>query len=67
MYFRLPDGTIAGTVEIAELVYLDVDRDGHPLGIKFVVASDFLRFISRHGGEFSIPERIKPPEAGVLG
>ena len=66
MYLRLRDGSVADTVEIEQMVYVDVDDAGHPLGIEFVVASDFLQFLSRRGGEFSIPQRIEPAEAGVV-
>jgi uncharacterized protein YuzE len=66
MYLRLRDGSVAETVEIEEMVYVDIDEEGHPLGIEFVVASDFLPFLSRRGGEFSVPRRIEPVEAGVV-
>jgi len=66
MYLRLRDGAIAETVEVAEMVYVDVDKDGHPIGVEFVVASDFLPFLSRPGGEFTIPERLQPSEARMV-
>lgn len=55
IYLRVNEGTVANTVEIAEMVYVDVDVDGRPLGIEFVVASDFLAFLTRNGGEFTLP------------
>lgn len=59
MYLRVNDGTVADTVEIAEMVYVDVDANGRTLGIEFVVASDFLAFLSRNGGEFVLPAMLE--------
>lgn len=58
MYLKVDDGTVAETVEIAEMVYVDVDAEGRPLGIEFVVASDFLAFLARNGGEFVVPSTL---------
>jgi uncharacterized protein YuzE len=58
MYVRVSDGAVADTVEIAEMVYVDVDAEGRPLGIEFVVASDFLAFLTRNGGEFVLPATL---------
>lgn len=58
MYLRLRDGTVADTVEIEEMVYVDIDADGQPLGVEFVVASDFLAFLTRRDGEFVVPARM---------
>jgi uncharacterized protein YuzE len=61
LYLTLRDGTAAETIEIEEMVYLDIDADGQPLGIEFVSGTDFLSFLQRHGGEFAIPTRITNP------
>lgn len=58
MYLTVNEGAVADTVEIAEMVYVDVDGEGRPLGIEFVVASDFLSFLSRHGGELILPPTL---------
>lgn len=55
MYLRLRDGAVADTVEGEEMVYVDIDAEGRPLGIEFAVASDFLPFLARRGGEFVVP------------
>ena len=57
MYLRLREGTVAETVEVEEMV--DVDAEGQPLGIEFVVASDFLAFLTRWGGEYVLPARLE--------
>ena len=59
MYFRLRDGTVAETVEIEQMVYVDLDADGRPLGVEFVVASEFLAFFARQAGEFALPARFE--------
>ena len=61
MCLRLREGTVADTVEVEEMVYVDVDDEGRPLGIEFVVASDFLSFLTRHDGEFVVPARMGAP------
>lgn len=63
LYLALGDGEVAETVEVEELVYVDVDAEGRPLGVEFVAASDFLAFLVRRGGEFALPTQIA---AGVL-
>ncbi len=65
VYLRLREGTVAETVEVEEMVYVDVDAEGRPLGVEFVVASDVLAFLARHGGEFVLPAHI-PVGAGAL-
>lgn len=51
MDVRLADGRVAETVEIEPRVLVDVDAQGHPLSIEFVVARDFFPFLTRHGGQ----------------
>ena len=58
MYLRLREGSVSETIEIEEMVYVDVDNGGRPLGVEFVVAADFLAFLARHGGEFVLPARL---------
>ena len=58
MYLRLRDGTVVDTVEIEEMVDIDVDADGWTLGSEFVVASDFLAFLKRRGGELVVPAHL---------
>ena len=65
MYLRVREGTVAETVEVEEMVYVDLDAEGRPLGLEFVVASDFLAFLARRGGEFVVPARIGI-DAGAL-
>lgn len=63
LYVQLREGQVAETIEVEEMVYVDVDQDGRPLGIEFVVASDLFGFLGRHGGAFTLPQRITDPAA----
>ncbi len=55
----IPDGGVARTIEIEEGVNLDIDSGGFVLGMEFIDADDFPRFIERHGGGLDIPERVE--------
>jgi uncharacterized protein YuzE len=48
LYLRFRSGAVAETVEVDELVVVDLDAGGEPLGIEFVVADDLFRFLARH-------------------
>jgi uncharacterized protein YuzE len=58
LYLKLGEGDVAETVAVEELVYVDVDAEGRPRGVEFVVAADFLPFLARRGGEFVLPARM---------
>jgi uncharacterized protein YuzE len=62
MYVRIREGENAETVEVEQMVYVDLDGEGRPIGIEFVVANDFLGFLARQDVEFVLPARI---EAGA--
>ena len=66
LYLRLggATGPVAETVEIEEMVYMDLDADARPIGVEFVVAQDLLPFLMRQGGAFVLPTRLDDrPEA----
>ena len=58
LYFALGGGEVAETVEIEEMVYADLDAAGHPVGIEFAAADDFLPFLVRRGGEFALSTNL---------
>jgi uncharacterized protein YuzE len=58
LYLALGVGEVAETVEIEELVYVDVDAAGRPVGIEFAAAEDLVPFLVRRGGEFVVPARM---------
>lgn len=61
LYLQWRDEEVADTLEIEELVYLDVDKEGHTIGIEFVNGSDFLAFLQRHDGRFSVSAQENSP------
>lgn len=63
IYLReIPDGAVARTVELEEGVNLDIDAAGRILGLEFVDADDFGKFLADHGGGLDIPERAEDLE-----
>lgn len=60
IYFReIGPGEVDRVVELEEDVNLDIDSAGRILGLEFVDADDFHKFLSEHGGELDIPERAE--------
>lgn len=58
IYFReIPDGGVARTIVIEDGVNLDVDPEGFVLGMEFIDADNFPRFLKRHNGSLEVPER----------
>lgn len=56
---EIPDGAVERTLELEPGVYLDLDAEGHPLGLEFVHAHDFQGFLMRRGGRLEIPEKVE--------
>lgn len=60
IYFReIPDGAVARTVELEQGVNLDIDSAGRILGLEFVNADDFHKFLADRGGKLDVPERVE--------
>ncbi len=66
LYVRFAKGEVARTLELEESLFIDVGEHGEPLGMEFVNADDFLPFLRRHSGEFSIPERMSESLEGIF-
>ena len=45
LYIALKAGDVVRTIEVTDMVYIDVDADGAPLGIEFVSADEFVPFL----------------------
>jgi uncharacterized protein YuzE len=58
LYIRLMPGKADRTVEWEEMVYVDLDANGHPIGVEFVNADDFVPFLRRHEGNLELPGEI---------
>jgi uncharacterized protein YuzE len=58
LYIRFMPGKADRTVEWEDMVYVDLDASGQPLGIEFVNADDFVPFLRRHEGNLDLPDQI---------
>jgi uncharacterized protein YuzE len=47
LYIALHEGQVARTIEVTDMVYVDVDANGTPLGVEFVSADEFVPFLRR--------------------
>lgn len=47
LYIALHEGQVARTIEITDMVYVDIDASGTPLGVEFVSADEFVPFLRR--------------------
>jgi hypothetical protein len=58
-------GEHAQTVEVEpQEIYVDVDAEGHTLGVEFLSFGTFFRYIDEHGG-LNLPERFAGPQSLV--
>ncbi|HEV2108086.1 MAG TPA: hypothetical protein VGR16_07470 [Thermomicrobiales bacterium] len=67
LHMHFGDGVAVDTITLADLIYLEIDSEGHPLSLDFVVAEDFLPFIKERGGVFEIPPRVDPDMTDAFG
>lgn len=51
LYVRLGAGEVTDTVEVGADVYADLDAAGDPIGIEFLDAPEFFRFLTRQRSE----------------
>jgi uncharacterized protein YuzE len=58
LYIRFIEAPVARTIEVEELIYLDIDEQGATIGIEFADADDVLPFIQRHHGNVEIWEEL---------
>ena len=47
LYIALKAGEVVRTIEVTDMVYIDVDAVGAPLGIEVVSADEFVPFLRR--------------------
>jgi uncharacterized protein YuzE len=59
LYIDLQEGEVDRTLELTEMVYLDVNKQGDPLGVEFVNADDFIPFLRERLGEAEIPPQLR--------
>lgn len=58
LYIAFREGTVARTIELAEMVFADLD-DGEPIGLEFVNADDFVPFMRGHAGGANVPPQLR--------
>lgn len=64
LYIQLTNADVLETVELAEGVYLDVDRDGEPVGFEILhAASPDLEGIPALPGAAALRDLLKPSAA----
>jgi len=51
LYVRLREGEVVETDELEEIVYVDLDAEGRPVGVEFLDAAAFFPFLDRWAGE----------------
>jgi uncharacterized protein YuzE len=58
LYLRLRTGRIAATIELADSVFLDVDRNQTPLGIEYLDLNAFVAFVTGPQDIVALPPRL---------
>ena len=59
LYIEVRAGAVAKTLEVSEMVFVDVDDTGAPLGIEFVNADDFIPFLRDHAADLDVPSELR--------
>ena len=65
MYFRIREGKIKETLDLAEPgfgAHLDIDRRGYVLGVEFLSFEEYAELLARAGGALELPERVVDAE-----
>lgn len=68
LYIRLREGRYRETLPLGEPGFgagVDVDDEGHVLGVEFLSFEEYAEAALRAGGKLEIPERIEDVEAFV--
>ncbi len=59
LYIEVRAGAVAKTLEVSEMVFVDVDDTGAPLGIEFVNADDVIPFLRDHAADLDVPSKLR--------
>ena len=62
LYIASRAGEVVRTIELTDMVYIDVDADGAPLGIEFVSADE----LSLSCGGCTLSSKVKSGETSFL-
>ena len=58
VYLTIDGSSVATTVEIDDLGYVDLDDAGRAIGIEFLSVEDFFAFMREHGGKIELSESL---------
>lgn len=73
LYISLSKGEVVRTIELNDMVYVDVDTQGEILGIEFVDADEFIPFLrqsetaARVPGADALPTLIRDRVRALFG
>lgn len=59
LYITFREGAVARTIEIADMVFADLDENGDPIGLEFVSTDDFVPFLRDHADDATVPPQIR--------
>ena len=59
LYIKLGPGVVAGTITVTDMVYVDVDDEGTPIGIEFTNADEVVPFLRAHSDDAELPPKIR--------
>jgi uncharacterized protein YuzE len=63
LYFKLDKGKFSKTIELNPTMYLDVDKEGRPLGLEVLDARAFLDRMEYEKGQLELPPEVSQSEA----
>ena len=58
LYIEIATGDVASTIELTETIYVDVDQAGNPLGVEFLDADEFPRFLREEPGDVNVVAQV---------
>lgn len=59
LYIELGSGEVERTVEVTDTIYVDVDSEGHPLGVEFLNPAEFPAFLQQEEGDAEIVSEVR--------
>lgn len=62
LYLSVRDGEFSETLEVGPDVYMDIDKDGHIMGIEFLDPEYLIQFIRERGGELDLDKPVSRDE-----
>lgn len=63
LYIEIAPGDVEATIELTDTIYVDVDQEGNPLGVEFLDADEFPRFLRQEPGDVDVDLAFQVREA----